>query len=89
MRQRENVVAVDVPSGWDVDRGPPTDAPDTTLRPDVLVSLMAPKRCAQAYRGSAHFLGKVALPPKIAREHGLQRPSFHGSQQVLRLPTLT
>ena len=82
-------MAVDVPSGWDVDRGPPTDAPDTTLRPDVLVSLMAPKRCAQAYQGSAHFLGKVALPPKIAREHGLQRPSFHGSQQVLRLPTLS
>ena len=91
MGQHSNIVAVDVPSGWDVDRGPPADATDTTdtdaaLRPDVLVSLMAPKRCAKAYRGSAHFLGNVALPPKIALEHGLKRPAFHGTQQVLRLP---
>ena len=88
MGQHSNIVAVDVPSGWDVDRGPPADTTDTdaALRPDVLVSLMAPKRCAKAYRGSAHFLGKVALPPKIALEHGLKRPAFHGTQQVLRLP---
>ena len=38
------VVAVDIPSGWDVEQGPPED---NAMQPDMLVSLTAPKKgCA-------------------------------------------
>ena len=47
------IVSVDIPSGWDVERG---DAAGLGLRPDVLVSLTAPKEGVRAFEGR-HFLG--------------------------------
>lgn len=47
------VVSVDIPSGWDVERG---DAEGLGLRPDVLVSLTAPKEGVRKFAGR-HFLG--------------------------------
>ena len=47
------IVSVDIPSGWDVERG---DAAELGLRPDVLVSLTAPKEGVRAFTGR-HFLG--------------------------------
>jgi hydroxyethylthiazole kinase-like uncharacterized protein yjeF len=47
------IVSVDIPSGWDVERG---DAAGLGLRPDVLVSLTAPKEGVRAFTGR-HFLG--------------------------------
>ena len=82
MNKHKHVVSVDVPSGWDVDNGP---ADDKALRPEVLVSLTLPKRCATAFDGAAHYLGKVFLPPKIADKHGLVRPAFVGAEQVVKL----
>ena len=48
------VVSIDVPSGWDVDRG---DVSGDGLRPDMLISLTAPKLCARAFAGRHHYLG--------------------------------
>jgi hydroxyethylthiazole kinase-like uncharacterized protein yjeF len=47
------IVSVDIPSGWDVERG---DAAGLGLHPDVLVSLTAPKEGVRAFTGR-HFLG--------------------------------
>jgi NAD(P)H-hydrate epimerase len=58
------VVAVDVPSGWDVDAGdvaPPERGGG--LRPSLLVSLTAPKPCALAFDGPHHWLGGRFLSP--------------------------
>ena len=75
-----------VPSGWDVDSGP-LESADTSLQPDVLVSLMLPKLCAKAFQGRAHYLGKVLLPGRVAVAHGrrLERPAFQGAEQIVRL----
>ena len=48
------VVSVDVPSGWDVNKG---DVAKSGLLPHTLVSLTAPKGCAKLFRGPHHILG--------------------------------
>ena len=47
------VVSVDIPSGWDVERG---NAEGVGLDPDVLISLTAPKEGVRLFAGR-HFLG--------------------------------
>lgn len=51
--QKIPIVAVDVPSGWNVDEG---DVANTGMVPDVLVSLTAPKLCSKEFKGR-HFVG--------------------------------
>jgi NAD(P)H-hydrate epimerase len=52
------IVSVDIPSGWDVERG---DAAELGLHPDVLVSLTAPKEGVRKFTGR-HFLGGRFVP---------------------------
>lgn len=78
------VISVDIPSGWHVEDGPPTDAP--ALAPDMLVSLTAPKLCAKHFKGRYHILGGRFVPPKLAEKYQLQLPPYPGTKQVLVLP---
>lgn len=53
------VVAVDVPSGWDVEHGPPGDGKvGSRYMPDVLASLTVPKPMVRCFRGGRHFCGR-------------------------------
>ena len=52
-QQKVPIVAVDVPSGWNVDEG---DVANTGMVPDVLISLTAPKLCSKEFKGR-HFVG--------------------------------
>lgn len=52
-KQKIPIIAVDVPSGWNVDEG---DIANTGMVPDVLVSLTAPKFCSKEFKGR-HFVG--------------------------------
>jgi NAD(P)H-hydrate epimerase len=52
------IVSVDIPSGWDVERG---NAQGVGLNPDVLVSLTAPKEGVKYFTGR-HFLGGRFVP---------------------------
>jgi NAD(P)H-hydrate epimerase len=56
------LVSVDIPSGWHVENG---DESVGGLRPDMLVSLTAPKRGARAFQGAFHYLGGRFVPPAI------------------------
>jgi NAD(P)H-hydrate epimerase len=76
------LVSVDVPSGWDVDRGDTTGA---GLRPDVLVSLTAPKLCAASFSGR-HYLGGRFVPAAITAKYQLQLPAYpRGPAQLVEL----
>ena len=44
------VVSIDIPSGWDVENGPPKDC--AVISPDTLISLTAPKFCAKYFQGN-------------------------------------
>ena len=55
------IVSVDIPSGWDVEKG---NAEGVGLEPDVLVSLTAPKEGARGFKGK-HFLGGRFVPKYV------------------------
>lgn len=79
------VVSVDVPSGWHVEDGPPTE---NSLMPDVLVSLTCPKLCAKHFTQDGtrqHYLGGRFVPPTIFKKFGFEQPPFPGTSQVVRL----
>lgn len=52
-RAKTRVASVDVPSGWDVEKG----GSSSDLQPDLLISLTAPKKCAKHFKGEFHYLG--------------------------------
>ncbi|KAH7373350.1 hypothetical protein KP509_17G051300 [Ceratopteris richardii] len=76
------IVSVDIPSGWDVELG---DKDGLGLKPDMLVSLTAPKLCAKTFRGSHHFLGGRFVPPGIAEKYNLKLPPYPGSSVCVRI----
>jgi NAD(P)H-hydrate epimerase len=88
-QQRENgkkIVAVDVPSGWDVDEGPVEGSVTENYMPDVLVSLTAPKPCSQKISDKVqHYLGGRFISKDIADEWGFDMAHYKGTDQHVRL----
>ncbi|CAM9637176.1 unnamed protein product [Scytosiphon promiscuus] len=76
------VASVDVPSGWSVDEG---DATGSGLKPEMLISLTAPKLSARFFEGPHHFLGGRFVPPGIATKYALELPAYPGTEQCVRL----
>jgi pyridoxal 5'-phosphate synthase / NAD(P)H-hydrate epimerase len=76
------VVSIDVPSGWNVEQG---DSSDNGLRPDMLISLTAPKKCALNFTGDHHFLGGRFVPPAIRTKYNLKLPAYPGASQCVRI----
>nr|XP_020039318.1 yjeF N-terminal domain-containing protein 3 isoform X3 [Castor canadensis] len=76
------LVSLDVPSGWDAETG--GDAEDG-LRPDVLVSLAAPKRCAGRFSGRHHFVAGRFVPDDVRRKFALRLPGYTGTDCVAAL----
>ncbi|XP_060037865.1 yjeF N-terminal domain-containing protein 3 isoform X2 [Erinaceus europaeus] len=75
------VVSLDIPSGWD----PETGAAEDGLRPDVLVSLAAPKRCARGFSGRHHFVAGRFVPDDVRRKFALRLPRYAGTECVAPL----
>ena len=79
------LVSVDIPSGWDVETGPPTDGVTPALTPDLLVSLTAPKKCAKYFTGRHHYLGGRFVPQQLAEKYQLDLPAYPGTQLCVQL----
>lgn len=69
-----------MPSGWDVEMGPHADS----IKPAMVVSLTAPKKCVQNYKGK-HFLGGRFIPNSLAAKYKLRLPTYVGTELVIRL----
>jgi NAD(P)H-hydrate epimerase len=93
------IVSVDIPSGWDVEKG---NAEGVGLNPDVLISLTAPKEGVRGYTGR-HFLGGRFVPRYVQvltddrgtkdcfdrmleEKFELNLPPYPGSDQIVELP---
>ncbi|KAI8366728.1 YjeF N-terminal domain-like protein [Radiomyces spectabilis] len=76
------IVSVDIPSGWDVEQGP-TDK--VKFQPQVLVSLTAPKLCANHFKGQRHFIGGRFVPPSVAQKFEFEVPTYPGAEQVVEV----
>ncbi|CAN6299591.1 unnamed protein product [Urochloa humidicola] len=80
--KRPAIVSVDIPSGWHVEEG---DVDGGGIKPDMLVSLTAPKLCAKKFIGPHHFLGGRFVPPPILKKYGLQLPPYPGTSMCVRI----
>lgn len=76
------IVSVDIPSGWHVEEG---DTGGQGIKPDMLVSLTAPKLCAKFFCGPHHFLGGRFVPPSIADKYKLSLPPYPGTSMCVRI----
>nr|XP_022303606.1 NAD(P)H-hydrate epimerase-like [Crassostrea virginica] len=77
------ICSVDIPSGWDVDTGDEADG----LKPEFLVSISAPKKCAKFFQGLYHYMGGRFLPRTLEQKFDLHLPSFPGTDCVMELKT--
>ncbi|KAJ3336410.1 NAD(P)H-hydrate epimerase [Gonapodya sp. JEL0774] len=78
------IVSIDIPSGWDVELGP-TPSSLHISNPSVLISLTAPKLCAQHFKGSKHWLGGRFVPGAMAHRLELNLPEYPGTEQVVEV----
>lgn len=82
---RVAVMAVDAPSSWNIERGPPAEGSvGGAYMPDALISLTAPKPLVKWYKGR-HFVGGRFLPRAVAEKYGLDIPPFKGDEQVVEV----
>ena len=75
------VLAVDAPSSWNIEDGPPSDGPGKDYNPDALISLTAPKPLVKWFKGR-HFVGGRFVSKEIAEKYGFDIPPYQGSDQV-------
>ncbi|XP_071788213.1 NAD(P)H-hydrate epimerase-like isoform X2 [Asterias amurensis] len=74
--------SIDIPSGWDVEKGN-----EDGLKPDFLISLTAPKKAAEHFKGKYHYLGGRFVPPELAHKYQLSLPNYPGADCVVELTT--
>lgn len=79
------VLAVDAPSSWNIEDGPPDSGPGKGFMPEALISLTAPKPLVKWFKGR-HFLGGRFLSPEMAEKYGLDVPKYEGLDQVVEVP---
>ncbi|KAI3513738.1 hypothetical protein L1887_21077 [Cichorium endivia] len=83
INQKPSVIAsIDIPSGWHVEEG---DTNGNGIKPDMLVSLTAPKLCAKKFCGAHHFLGGRFVPPSIVDKFNLHLPPYPGACMCVRI----
>lgn len=75
---KKSVLAVDIPSSWDVDTG---NCEGFDYNPTYLISLTAPKRSADLFKGR-HFIGGRFISPDFAKKYGFQVPPYKDTCQV-------
>lgn len=76
------ICSVDIPSGWDVESGPPQEG---GIKPQMLISLTAPKLCASKFEGRFHYLGGRFVPKKLEMQYDLNLPAYVNTDLVVQL----
>lgn len=78
-----HVFSIDIPSGWDVEKGAPADLEDV-IHPHAMISLTLPKLCMKNWTGP-HFLGGRFVPRGLVEELQLQMPEYPGFEQIVKV----
>ncbi|XP_053561172.1 NAD(P)H-hydrate epimerase [Bombina bombina] len=74
------IASVDIPSGWDVEKGNPDG-----IQPDMLISLTAPKKSALHFNGRYHYLGGRFVPMALQKKYQLNLPQYPETECVQKL----
>nr|XP_022919353.1 NAD(P)H-hydrate epimerase [Onthophagus taurus] len=75
------IASIDIPSGWHVENGEPEQG---GIKPELLISLTAPKLCAKSFKGK-HYLGGRFVPFKLQEKYGLNLPEYPGTESCVLL----
>lgn len=75
---KKPILAVDIPSSWDVNNGP---CSDFSYNPEILISLTAPKKSADHFKGR-HFIGGRFISKEFAEKYGFKVPPYVGLSQI-------
>ena len=67
-------------AGWDIESGD-----DDGLKPDLLISLTAPKMCAKLFKGKHHYLGGRFVPKTLEQKYDLNLPPYPATDCVVEL----
>jgi len=78
------VTAVDAPSSWSIEDGPPASGVGSKFNPAVLVSLTAPKPLVKHFKGR-HFIGGRFVAPAIAKKYDFEVPEYQGIDQFVEV----
>ncbi|KAG5518102.1 hypothetical protein PMAC_003288 [Pneumocystis sp. 'macacae'] len=78
------ITSIDIPSGWDLEKGPPKNGVASGWCPTFLVSLTAPKPCTRYFKGR-HFIGGRFLTPSIIKKYNLSLINYDGYKQYLEI----
>ncbi|OWA50570.1 NAD(P)H-hydrate epimerase [Hypsibius exemplaris] len=78
------ICSIDIPSGWDVEKG---DSDGAGIAPALLVSLTAPKLCAKSFHGPHHWLGGRFVPRALEEKYQLNLPPYPGTDCIVKLPS--
>ncbi|KAI9681862.1 MAG: hypothetical protein M1822_006939 [Bathelium mastoideum] len=83
---RVPVLAVDAPSSWNIENGPPNSGPGKGFMPEALISLTAPKPLVKWFKGR-HFVGGRFLSKTVADKYDLDVPPYQGIDQIVEVST--
>ena len=76
------VASIDIPSGWHVEEG---DVNGIGLKPELLISLTAPKKCSAHFNGKYHYLGGRFVPQIMQDKYALNLPKYPGLDCFVKL----
>ena len=57
--------------GWDLEKGC-----ENGIKPELLISLTAPKICSKNFKGKYHYLGGRFVPDSLKRKYELDLPEY-------------
>lgn len=83
-KTHKEVLAVDAPSSWNIEEGPPEGGPGKGYMPAALVSLTAPKPLVKWFDGR-HFVGGRFVGREVAERYGFDVPVYKGGEQVVEV----
>jgi len=71
--------------GWIADDEAQSDEAVQMQQPDMLISVLAPARCARQFTGRSHLLIGRYLPTDLAKKYDLCLPEFLGTDVFMEL----
>lgn len=82
LEKKHPIISIDVPSGWDVEKGPVNN---DSIQPECVISLTAPKACMKHFQGKYHFLGGRFVPKALQEKYKITLPNYPTNEQTVQI----
>ena len=86
-KTEKGVLAVDAPSSWNIETGPPKEGVGSGYMPRALISLTAPKPLVKFLgKDVKHYVGGRFLGADVAKRYDIDVPDYPGIEQTVEVP---